>query len=100
MTFNDLELRVIKWANDRNLIKPENDKGQLCKTMEELGELVKATLKNNTDMIIDGIGDVVVTLIIFAAIKNLNLVYCLEQAYNEIAGRTGKTENGVFIKDK
>lgn len=99
MEFKNLELRVIKWAQERDLIKPENDKSQLCKTMEELGEVVRANFKNDKDGIVDGIGDVVVTLIIFAAIHNLNITYCLEQAYNEIAERTGVTENGVFIKN-
>ena len=93
----ELIKKIQDWGRAKGINDPHK---QALKTMEELGELVKATLKNNTDMIIDGIGDVVVTLIIFAAIKHLNLGYCLEQAYNEIAGRTGKTENGVFIKDK
>ena len=46
----------------------------------------------------DGIGDVVVTLIILAMQNDMDLYECLNQAYNEIKGRTGKMVDGVFVK--
>lgn len=48
---------------------------------------------NNTS-----IGDVVVTLIILAMQNDMDLYECLNQAYNEIKGRTGKMVDGVFVK--
>jgi NTP pyrophosphatase (non-canonical NTP hydrolase) len=36
----------------------------------------------------------------FAVTKGLNPVECLEVAYNEIKDRTGRTVDGVFVKDE
>ena len=47
----------------------------------------------------DGIGDVVVTLIILAMQNDMDLYECLNQAYNEIKDRKGKNVNGVFVKE-
>lgn len=94
------ELNIIDWAEKRGLIDIGNERNQLIKTYEELGEVSRALLKNDREALIDGLGDVMVTLIIFARIKGLTLEHCLEQAYNVIKDRTGKTVNGVFIKDQ
>lgn len=45
-------------------------------------------------------GDQLVTLIIGAHMNGLNLIDCLESAYNVISKRTGKMINGQFVKDK
>ena len=94
------ELEVIQWADDRGLIDIGNEKTQLIKTYEELGEVSRAIIKNDRAALIDGLGDVMVTLIIFARIKGLTLEDCLEEAYNVIKHRTGKTVNGAFIKNE
>lgn len=97
--YPQLEMKVLQWANERKLLKPRNSKQQLLKTMAELGELADAEAKDDKEEIIDGLGDVVVTLIIYAQQKGLDLTECLESAYNEIKDRTGKTVDGTFIKD-
>jgi len=94
-----LEQFVILWARDRNLLRADNDRNQLLKTVSELGELADATLKHDEAGIKDGIGDVLVTLAIFAATHNLNLTECFQSAWDEIKDRTGVTVNGTFIKD-
>jgi len=90
---------ILQWAKDRNLLTPETALKQFIKTVEELGEVASALVKNNTEGIKDGIGDVLVTLIILAAQNNLDIEDCLEHAYNEIKNRKGVTLNGVFIKE-
>ncbi len=40
-----------------------------------------------------------VVLILLATMENLSFEQCLESAYKEIAGRTGKMINGTFVKD-
>lgn len=94
------ELEVIQWADDRGLLSLGNEKTQLIKTYEELGEVSRAIIKNDRAALIDGLGDVMVTLIIFARIKGLTLEDCLEEAYNVIKNRQGKTVNGAFIKNE
>jgi hypothetical protein len=48
----------------------------------------------------DGIGDILVTVIIFAQQLGYTPAECLEAAWNEIKDRKGKTEGGVFIREK
>lgn len=95
----NLEREVLQWAYERGLLFPENSKNQLLKTFEEIGELSKALLENNKEKIKDGIGDVLITLIIFANNNSLSLQECLDCSYNEIKDRQGKTINGTFIKN-
>jgi NTP pyrophosphatase (non-canonical NTP hydrolase) len=91
---------VEDWAAEKNLLRPENSFQQLAKTMEELGEIASALCKKKpVAELADGIGDVAVTLIILAAQNGLRFEDCLAAAWDEIANRTGKTVNGVFIKD-
>ena len=99
MEFKELQENIIKWAEDKQILCPENQYKQLIKCMEELGELSGALLKKDNLGIIDGLGDTIVTLIILSKQLDLDLVKCLESAYNEIKDRTGKNENGIFIKD-
>jgi NTP pyrophosphatase (non-canonical NTP hydrolase) len=68
--------------------------------MSEMGELADATLKNDVPEIVDGIGDVIVTLVLYAALQNLDIEECLASAYDEIKDRKGTlTPEGVFVKD-
>lgn len=90
---------VIQWAADKNLLKPENSFKQYIKTVSEVGELGDALIKQDALGIIDGLGDVLVTLIILSEQLSLDLEDCLESAYNEIKNRSGVTKNGTFIKN-
>jgi phosphoribosyl-ATP pyrophosphohydrolase len=90
---------VIKWADDKSLVDKEKSTKQMLKVMEEVGETASALAKGDREELIDGIGDVFVTLIILAAQNGLKPEDCLQSAWDEIKNRTGKTVNGVFIKD-
>ena len=90
---------VVQWAADKNLLKKENSYAQMAKVTEEVGEVASALLKGDERALIDGIGDVVVTLIILAEQNGLGLEDCLEAAWIEISNRKGKTEGGVFRKE-
>lgn len=97
---SELNQKVLEWAEERLLIKPENSVKQLAKLTEEVGELAGAILKNRPDEIKDAIGDIQVVLIILTEQLGLNYEECLESAYNVIKNRTGKTINGTFVKDE
>ena len=99
MTFDTLIDNVIEWAKNKNILVPENANKQMLKVMEEVGETAGALAKNKQEEIKDGIGDSFVTLIILSQQLGLEPADCLEAAWNEIKNRTGKTVNGVFIKD-
>lgn len=99
LLFEDLQSNVIIWAKKKGILAPDNARNQLLKFYEEAGELASAELKNDQEQIIDAIGDVLVTLIIYSEQKGLDPTECLEIAYRVIKNRTGKTVNGTFIKD-
>ena len=90
---------VEKWSIDRDLHEAESSK-QMLKTLEELGEVAGALAKNKPEELKDGIGDVIVTLIILAQQQGLSVEECLEYAYNEIKDRKGEMVNGVFVKEE
>lgn len=136
--------QVVAWAKERNLIDPKNAGKQYLKFLEEVGETARAILKDEKPQMIDGFGDIAVTMIILgeqlnhkyalscthtiieielydvvrrvapnfcnpsamnflhdaAAKHGLDLVECLESAYNEIKDRKGKTVNGSFHKEQ
>lgn len=65
-----------------------------------MGELCDAVAKGNKDEIIDAIGDIQVILILLCEMLELDIDDCLQSAYDVISRRTGKMQNGVFIKDE
>lgn len=89
---------IKKWVNDRNL-HTQNPKIQMCKMMEELGELAKAINKGDVDGQIDGIGDVFVVLVCLSEQLGLDIDSCIKAAYNEIKDRKGKLIDGTFVKE-
>jgi len=91
--------KIATWADARNLIKGGSTQAQLVKTMEELGELAGAVARGNKAGIVDGLGDVVVTLVILARQHNLRLEDCIESAWMEIKDRRGRLIDGIFIKE-
>jgi NTP pyrophosphatase (non-canonical NTP hydrolase) len=90
---------IINWANERELLKPDNNFRQFTKLVEEVGELAAGIAKNDLIKIIDSIGDIQVVLIILAKQYQLDVDHCLEAAWHEIKERKGKTINGIFIKE-
>lgn len=95
---------VIQWGREKGLDDP---KAQLNKVIEEVGEIAHEITRNNYDLealeqpdeLYDAIGDTLVTVIILADILNIDPMEALEEAYDVIKNRHGKTKNGTFVKD-
>lgn len=105
MNYEKLEELVIQWANDRNIFENSNAIKQISKTQEELDETLDALkrLGEGEEAILevaDGIGDMLVTIILLAKMVGLDSVDCLADAYDEIKDRKGKMVNGLFVKEK
>ncbi|MCE5045804.1 MazG-like family protein [Staphylococcus epidermidis] len=96
-SLDQLVEQVQLWSIDKDLHKGNSDR-QALKFYEEAGEVAAALSRGQTDALKDGIGDTVVTLIILAQQHDMTLQECLQFAYDEIKGRTGRTVNGTFIK--
>ena len=99
-TYADMELNIIRWAEARKIIPNSTPSTQLLKAISEMGELADATIKNDREAAMDGVGDVLVCLINYCALQDFNLVDCLELAYDQIKHRKGTLlPNGVFVKE-
>jgi NTP pyrophosphatase (non-canonical NTP hydrolase) len=123
MRYEELSKKVIEWANEKGILQKSNPLRQLDKTQEELDEtrralkmldnLLQERKQNLFDDLAeqereeaywhhevkDGIGDMLVTIIILAKLSGLDGLDCLQTAYNVIKNRTGKMINGHFVKD-
>lgn len=99
MSYEMVEIEVIRWAEARKIIPNAKPYTQLLKAFSEMGELADAEIKDNMPEIKDAVGDVMVCLINYCALKDINLVECLQGSYQEIKNRKGTLmPNGVFVK--
>ena len=119
--YEELSDLVIKWGVEKGIFDASTPLRQLDKTQEELDETKDALEKlNNLDYqlslmedmgvpketeeealaeVKDGIGDMLVTIILLAEMVEMNTVDCLNAAYDVIKKRTGKMVDGQFVKD-
>lgn len=102
----DVLFNAIKqWGRDKGINNPTV---QFAKINEEVGELAHELVRGYcggyggrvpSQETVDAIGDILVTVIIFADIIGVDPLGALQLSYDTIKGRTGHTENGSFIKD-
>lgn len=99
MIYRDVEIKVIRWAEARRIIPNATPTSQLLKAMSEMGELADAEGKRDLPAIKDAVGDVVVCLINYCALRDIDLVDCLAGAYEQIKDRRGTLmPDGTFVK--
>lgn len=100
MSFSSVELDIIRWSEARKIIPNSTPEIQLLKAVSEMGELADATIKKDREDIIDSVGDVMVCLINYCALQEINIPDCMQVAYDQIKNRKGTLmPNGVFIKE-
>ncbi len=123
--YRDVELAVLRWAEERKIVPRSTSTAQAHKTNEEAAELMEAaaelrtlrrlinmdpSLKDNVAVQVllessrkdyrDAVGDIVVTLINGCALEDLDVVDCLAAAHDEIKDRKGELmPNGIFVKE-
>ena len=115
MNFEQLEELVVQWADDKGILEKATPLAQIYKTEEEVDETKEAITYqsmgketytnskgkecNTNEEILDGFGDILVTVIIGCKMQGIKPTDALEAAYNIISKRTGKMKDGVFVKD-
>lgn len=100
MSYSEIEMKVLQWGEARKIVQNATAMSQAIKTLEETTELLDAINKDDIDEIKDAVGDIVVTLIMVCAVKDIDLVTCLDGAYQQIKDRKGYlTQQGTFIKE-
>ena len=100
MSYSMIEMKVIRWGEDRKIVQHSNPMAQARKTQEELHELFDAIVANDREAMIDAYGDILVTLVMGCATADLDLVTCFNHAYEQIKDRKGHlSPEGIFIKE-
>lgn len=121
MKYEELSKLVSQWGEEKGIFANSTPLRQLDKTQEELDETKSALQKlndfdhqgdlmenlgvptpNKEDIraeVKDGIGDMLVTIILLAKMVDMDSVDCLRSAYDVIKKRTGKMVDGFFVKD-
>lgn len=118
MTFEQLQEKVLDWADDKGLLHEENADVQFGKFIEEVFEFKSdfdylcrigqspeevysdyEQIETQENMMLE-MGDIFVTLIILCEDLEIDTVVCLEMAYEKIKDRRGKTINGTFVKSE
>lgn len=97
MKTDELIEKIKSWAMMHGITNPHL---QLCKVLEETGEIAHEITRDNLNSqeMIDAIGDSAITLVILADILGYDIRDCMSSAYEEIKDRQGMTINGNFIK--
>lgn len=95
-------IRVVEyWAEVRGIFAHSTPQSQLLKAVSEMGELADAEIKGGSVEQKDAVGDVLVCLIIYCAMKGYDIKDCLLEAYEEIKDRKGKmVQGGAFVKEE
>ena len=98
---NELENLIVEWARERGIHEHSTATAQLLKAMSEMGELADAEIKEQEHEQIDAVGDIVVCLINYAAMRGFSLQTALASAYDEIEDRKGRmVPGGAFVKEE
>jgi uncharacterized protein YjgD (DUF1641 family) len=111
MQYKQLKENIVQWGKDRNIFEHSTAIKQLLKTQEELDETMQALVDfadaktdkqkaEAIEQIIDGIGDMGVTLIMLCHKVDVDFIDCLQSAYEVIKNRRGKMVDGLFVKQQ
>ena len=121
MEYEEICELVIEWGESKGIFDSSTPLRQLDKTQEELDETREALKKlnyfdceldlmealgmptsNKEDILAevkDGIGDMLVTIVLLSEMVGFDSTDCLNTAYDVIKQRTGKMVDGQFVKD-
>ena len=94
--FEDIKTLVEGWAKKKGILEYGTPAKQLLKTLEEITELHAAIEDDNLEEIIDAIGDVVVTLVIYAKMKSITL---FPNGSEELSDSKGTAQDPYFLLD-
>lgn len=94
----DLIYRIGKWAVDRNITVEGGATSytQIPKLIEEVYEFRDAKTEEEAKL---EFGDILVVCIQIARLRGLDMVECLDLAYQKIKDRKGTMIDGRFVKE-
>ncbi|WVH13934.1 hypothetical protein CASP1_00011 [Alcaligenes phage CASP1] len=75
LTWDEFVSNVQKWAKERGIYEHSTTEAQLLKTLSELGELSDAVIKGDKDGLKDAIGDVMVCMVNYAYMEDMEFIH-------------------------
>lgn len=75
LTWNEFTANVQQWAKERGIYEHSTSNAQALKTLSELGELSDAVIKGELDNLKDAIGDVMVCIVNYAYMEDMEFLY-------------------------
>lgn len=100
MTYRIVETEILRWAEARKIIPNSTPTAQYLKAVSEMGELADAINKRDMPAVKDAVGDTLVCLINMCALLDIDMVECLNGAWDQIKDRKGTLlPSGVFVKE-
>ena len=95
----DCLIRMVQeWSKEKGLHEAD-PKAQFMKLVEEVGEVAQAYTRDKNELALE-LGDLLVTVIIFAQQNDIEPVTALSAACSKISKRKGKMVDGVFVKEE
>lgn len=112
MEYKEFEKNIFAWARKRGMIDNVSSSEESLELMrtkqaskigEEYGELLadfnkRKHSKEHAKHLRDSVGDVLVTLLIFAKQNGLTLEECWDKSWSHIKDRDGQMVDGVYVK--
>lgn len=91
--------KICGWAEDRNITAEGGATSytQIPKLIEEVYEFRDAETEEEAKL---EFGDILVVCIQIARLRGLDMVECLDLAYNKIKNRKGRMIDGRFVKEE
>lgn len=100
MTYRIVETEILRWAEARKIIPNSTPTAQYLKAVSEMGELADALNKRDMPAVKDAVGDTLVCLINMCALLDIDMIDCLNGAWDQIKDRKGTLlPSGVFVKE-
>lgn len=96
---NRYVIAVQLWAEEKGLLYGDPSR-QLLKVYEEVSETAQAYMRGQRENLVEEIGDILVTVIVFAEQVGINPEEALKVAYNKIKDRQGRMVDGTFVKEE
>ncbi len=96
---NQTQNQILQWATEKGIFEHGTVNAQFFKLIEEATELRMELISGNLERQKLEFGDVLVVLTILAQMLNTSFEECIYLAHEKNKNRTGRMENGTFVKD-
>ena len=97
LTLEELIPLVVEWGRDKGILEKSNPLKQLTKTIEEATELMIADLNDDREEMVDAVGDVLVTLILYCEMKGIDILKLEDSGFDDSYNYSVINSSGAFF---